>query len=495
MSPGPVPGSRRLALLLLLLAVAAAWLAVPVWMDFERLAAHRNPAALAGFGLMTLAPVLLAGAAARAWRRSLHGPTVARLAFCALVVCWLAYVLLAGGYVRGRVVVALCAAASAWACGLFWLPPGRPLSGGWRRLEILVCNLCLVALLAEGALRGLGLCTTSPLLARKTMSSAARMHRHAMPPHSVHLGFRCNALGFYDEEFARNERTPRAVAVLGDSFAASYVPHAYHYTTVAERALPGTAIWNLGWAALGPDEYVLLHDDYVAKLQPDALLVALFLGNDLLEVQPAATADRWLAGWFDRGSVLLCEVPRRLGLLARARAVDPIPDRETAIVTGEAALVARWPHLADPLREPGTFAPEAFLELETARARGACTPDPASLEALETRLRELRARAGKRPFGVLLLPDEFMLEDRLWQQLRARAPELGDKRQRLREHLLTFCRNEGMPHLDLLPALAAVPPLADGDRHLYLLRDTHWNARGNAVAGAALAEFLRELLR
>jgi hypothetical protein len=42
--------------------------------------------------------------------------------------------------------------------------------------------------------------------------------------------------------------------------------------------------------------------------------------------------------------------------------------------------------------------------------------------------------------------------------------------------------------------LTAVPPLPDGDRHLYLLRDTHWNARGNDAAGKALAPFVRQLM-
>ena len=37
----------------------------------------------------------------------------------------------------------------------------------------------------------------------------------------------------------------------------------------------------------------------------------------------------------------------------------------------------------------------------------------------------------------------------------------------------------------------AVEPLPDGRRHLYQLRDTHFNARGNQVAGQELAAFLR----
>ena len=44
-----------------------------------------------------------------------------------------------------------------------------------------------------------------------------------------------------------------------------------------------------------------------------------------------------------------------------------------------------------------------------------------------------------------------------------------------------------VPLLDLLPVLRAVPAELDGARHLYHLRDTHFNVRGNRVAGTAIA--------
>ena len=43
--------------------------------------------------------------------------------------------------------------------------------------------------------------------------------------------------------------------------------------------------------------------------------------------------------------------------------------------------------------------------------------------------------------------------------------------------------------------LSAQPPMADGHRHLYHIRDTHFNARGNRIVGEALAGFLRNQLR
>jgi hypothetical protein len=61
--------------------------------------------------------------------------------------------------------------------------------------------------------------------------------------------------------------------------------------------------------------------------------------------------------------------------------------------------------------------------------------------------------------------------------------------------LAEWLSEQGIPYLDLLPILRAVPPLPDGRRHLYHLRDTHFNARGNDVAGRALAAFLMPYFR
>ncbi len=102
----------------------------------------------------------------------------------------------------------------------------------------------------------------------------------------------------------------------------------------------------------------------------------------------------------------------------------------------------------------------------------------------------MRAECGARPFGVLLIPDEFQVEDALWAELELEGLE-RDRPQRL---LAAELGRRGIPVLDLLPVLRGTAALGDGRRHVYHLRDTHWNARGNRAAGEALAGFVRGLL-
>ena len=86
-----------------------------------------------------------------------------------------------------------------------------------------------------------------------------------------------------------------------------------------------------------------------------------------------------------------------------------------------------------------------------------------------------------------MIPDEFQVNDALYETLLARSerPDAYDRDmpQRL---LREYAAAKGIPMLDLLPVLRA----AEVDGRTYHLRDTHWNARGNRVAGEAIADFI-----
>lgn len=365
-------------------------------------------------------------------------------------------------------------AAGAWSA---WMAFGRT----QRAVGALLVSVAGFLVLAEAGLRAAAAFAPVALLARTHDAPRATIERFRCAPGQVHQGFACNERGFFDTSFVRDGR--ERIAVVGDSFGVGVVPHALHYTSVAEREL-GLAVDNVGVAGCGPREYLALLVDEVLPLQPDAVVIALFAGNDL-EFEVDARPNAWLREFGSRERVLLWQLPGRLLRLARegeALSKTVAPD--------SGAPGAPW--LDDPLSEPPSLSPAAFLRLEVQRARALSQIDPAALDALLSILEEARALVAPRPFAVLLIPDEFQVEDQLWTEvLDAAGVEL--QREAFQQCLLPQLAQAGIPALDLLPSLRAVKPLEDGRRHLYHARDTHWNARGNQAAGAALAGFLREL--
>jgi hypothetical protein len=91
---------------------------------------------------------------------------------------------------------------------------------------------------------------------------------------------------------------------------------------------------------------------------------------------------------------------------------------------------------------------------------------------------------------VMLIPDEFQVEDQLWQSIQAQVQQPLE-RARPQRLLNEWLKQHNFPTLDLLPVLRAVAPLGDRRKHVYHERDTHFNARGNEACAQALAEFLK----
>ncbi len=469
---------------------AAACASFGLWVAAPRIVEDKileTPPALALFLVGCAGLPLCVAAALRLRRSTPRSASMISAAFVGIVGSWFAFALASPTFHAPR---AGCLIAS-WGSWLALLVVSLPVEVAVpsRVLRVLVLS-CLSLVVAECSLRLAAWIAPSPLFSTMSSGSAARMASYAFAPGELHFGKPTNRLGFFDDPFLpASERHRKAVAVIGDSFSASYVPHDRHYTTVAERLLRDVEVWNVGWAAMGPSEYRAMLERHVLPLLPDAVVVSVFLGNDLLESSSLRGLDRVLADWFDRSNLLVCEVPRRLVRWSEAgwlRAGD-------MAMRGDLLSAAKW--LDDPREEPGAMQEQAFLRVELERAI-ACSDQPqARWDSLVRELSEMRRAVGPRPFAVALIPDEAMVEDALWQRVSTLAGRpLG--RHGLRERMARWCTSEGIPCLDLWLPLSAEPPFqVDGDRRLYLLRDTHWNARGNAVAGRALADFLAGLLR
>ena len=91
---------------------------------------------------------------------------------------------------------------------------------------------------------------------------------------------------------------------------------------------------------------------------------------------------------------------------------------------------------------------------------------------------------------VMIIPDEFQVNGELFAELLRGVPDDATVyvRDYPQQRILAYSRKRRIPVLDLLDRLR------EGQRtaRVYHLHDTHWNARGNRIAGAAMAQFILE---
>ncbi len=358
-----------------------------------------------------------------------------------------------------------------------------------RGLDILCMNAVLLLVLGEISIRTAARFSSAPILVTDSSSPEIRRESQRLSPGSVRFSFPVNQGGHYDTEFVSGPEAPDPLVVsIGDSFSYGTVPHAYHFTTVAELEYPGIEIYNMGYPGTGPADYLYMLESQALPLEPDLVVIQLFVGNDVttgpLQVEPRR--------WYDAESYLLATVWHRLQILRRAERADlPLFSDQPTLDPGELSLLYPW--LSDPLIETASFSPEVYFDLEARNAREIAIPRLGGYEFFLQTLAEIERAAGDVPLAYVLIPDEFQVDDTVWNEVVARSEEPLE-RDLAQRTIVEWMESQGMPVLDLLPILRAVEPLADGRPHLYHLRDTHFNARGNAVAGQALGLFVSSLL-
>ncbi len=358
---------------------------------------------------------------------------------------------------------------------------------------LVLTNVVVALLLCEIALGVWARLRPHPLLASGS-DPVRRMEALRLPPGEPYFGFPANSGGYYDAEFATGGPGGLVVAVLADSFGVGVVPHRFNFVTVAETFLrerlagryARVELLNFAVSGVGMNEYAFLLDTEVAAFEPDRVVLAVFVGNDIHRDPRFGEAPGR-----DRRSLLRWQVwgvPWRLWRLA-----NESPAQTPRAGPARRAEPALPEHVRDPAREPPTYSPETFLRIES-RSFEVCnagSPDiEAAYEAFFRGLRHFRERLGERLL-VLVLPDEFQVNDALHADLVASDPRRAAwPRDLPQRRIAAFCEREGIACLDLLPALRH----AERSARTYHLRDTHLNAHGNAVAGRALAEALAERL-
>jgi hypothetical protein len=511
---GPNPrGARALVRLAILASCAtlsilalrsavfhAAGLELEVGPAFDRLLWALYACSAAGVGAVALQ---LAGVGRDSSTRA--GPGLWRFLFCAVVAFLVLNAarfqpyqplntLMAAGLAAGGLAVALVIGGQV-------LTPA--LTRVLRPIDLLLTSLCVALVLGELGLRVFASVHPTQILAGADTGAGNRVAAKRYAPGAMRFAFPANSRGDFDHEYSGRAAGQRLVVTIADSYSTGVVPFPLHFTSVAERELEDVIVYNMGSPGVGPPEYLHLLTEEALAMQPDLVVVCLFVGNDIVFADPTRRplAGRWA---LDRDHLYLTRLVTRLGRLAdeRARAsaegagAGHVQDEHATlseVVDTPGAAAAEFPWTGDVTLERPTFSANGFELLELGRAQQVCNTERGFDPALRKYMAAMAEAAGDTPLAFLLIPDEYQVEEEVWRMVSAPAAQHMDRFQPQRV-IARWAEELGLEVIDLLPEFLAVEALGDGRRHLYHRRDSHWNTRGNQLGGEILAREVRRLV-
>jgi hypothetical protein len=277
-----------------------------------------------------------------------------------------------------------------------------------------------------------------------------------------------------DEAIGPKAPDERRVIILGDSLVLSVqVPFEKTFGEGLESSMNAAdpahrwRVINGGVQGYGPVQAWLFFEHELAALEPDIVLIVVFVGNDAVEAHDTAS---WLeagrriedaperalnrARRLVRSSMVLQLVRLRYDAF-RARLSGPAPERPLTS------------YLADPPRE-------VLHGLQVSRDAFA-------------RIAERAAGIGART-GLVLMPARFQTDDGDYGRLEAAVSQAGGTliRNAATDRFWHTLTPMGLPIVDLLPVLESQPDRSG----LFFQGNIHLTLRGHQVVADALAEFV-----
>lgn len=101
----------------------------------------------------------------------------------------------------------------------------------------------------------------------------------------LEVAYRYQWVDFYRSEWTfQNKDVPdkaERILIFGDSFSAD--PDSW--VGMLRDSFPKTSVFNASMPGIGPETHVLLFSDRVAQVKPNHIIVQLYVGNDLLDIE------------------------------------------------------------------------------------------------------------------------------------------------------------------------------------------------------------------
>lgn len=317
--------------------------------------------------------------------------------------------------------------------------------------------------------------------------------------------------GHDDWGFRNRERPNRAqIVAIGDSMTYGIAARAQESWPAVLQELTGRSTYNMGLGAYGPLQYLYLLRERAMELQPETVVVGIYLGNDLLDVfNLAYQNDNWaeyrLRDLGDdnasRGFVIDQPQAERGGLLSGFR-------NYLARVSVLYRLVTSLPIL-DRFRAVNVNSVDAGMYVFSLNGQATILTPSANRELMEVgdpqvdtaieitkrailEMNEIAADANIE-FKVLMVPTKELV----YSDVLSESGEMGAhpdmeaairNEEAIRADLFQFLGDSKLSYVDPLPVLRE----ALRTRVIYPFNDGHPNAAGYRLIAEQIAAALAE---
>ena len=377
-----------------------------------------------------------------------------------------------------------------------------------RRLAFAVFIIAVALLMAEGGLRLYFALAKDPPHSRyvRHQDGSYRLRPGPFWEDNRDPNDRINAYGFRDVEHSRQKQAGfYRIVGIGDSFVLGAVPINENFLRVTEGTLNDHApidsirfeMVMMGLGGYEPENELNILRSTALDLGPDLVVLCFFVGNDVTGI---SLRGEVLGGelYFTRSSNIWHNLLRksRLFVLAEKAFVTRWRCRNLRSETGRDA--SPTDQQIEPGGEAAGFHPTFYYLLIQKKRLPVYGRAPSEhVESLWTKaegvLREFDrlCRQASVPWILLLIPAEEQVDPEVrrgvWEALTLDpdAYDLDAPQRRLK----LFSQSMGIEVLDLLPDFRAAH---DAGERLYIPNDTHWNSRGNRLAGEVLARRIRD---
>lgn len=338
------------------------------------------------------------------------------------------------------------------------------------------------------------------------------------------LGFRVrpyingnNQFGFNDRDYPlQKDQNKFRLLVISDSFNWAGGKEG-NYTALLEKKFESyygkhqVDVINVGYPGTHTGEQLAMLKKYGLQYNPDLVVLGFFAGNDFRDADPERKRIIVNGIYIDidkEDELIIFGYPiigrsRFLMFLQQKYKVYQELQRakQDSAQLSNSSLVTSLNLASAPIIEreksPGILSEKAFLRVEKSRLKFCKIRDlfegkrDDNINYIFQSISEMQKLLKSRNIQlvVAIYPDEYQVNDKLLNNIFAEYDDLKRESYNTncqQEILIKYLEANGIPYIDMLDRFR----IEENQRHLYLLREPHWNSYGNLLAADILFNYL-----